>query len=199
MRKWILIPWLILIFSAISFLFWHNEFKYSLPTPVPAKYQPVENGTVINVSNKVHAQNNKPVFFHFFNPDCPCSRFNIGYFKSLVTRYKDRVNFNIVVLSANKNYTAKEIQEKFDIAIPVFFDSSIAVACGVYSTPQAALIDNNGQLYYRGNYNRSRYCTDRNSNFAQMAIDSLLLKIANPFFTLAATKSYGCSLPACTR
>ena len=59
----------------------------------------------------------------------------------------------------NNYYTAKQIQDKFGLDIPVLFDSSLAKACGVYSTPQAVLIDNNQNLYYRGNYNRSRYCT----------------------------------------
>ncbi len=60
---------------------------------------------------------------------------------------------------------------------------------------QAALIDPDGRLYFRGNYNKSRYCTLKNSNFARMAIDSLLAGAPAPGLGELATKSYGCELP----
>lgn len=197
-RKWILTCWLLLIFCGISFLFWQSELKYNLPTPVPANYHPIDPGTPIaikNIFNRVDST--KPVFLHFFNPGCPCSRFNITYFKSLVKQYDSRVNFIIVAMVKNKNYTAENIQDKFGLSVPVLFDSSIAAACGVYSTPQAALIDVDRKLYYRGNYNRTRYCTDKKTNYAQAALDSLLNRRATPVFSEAAIKSYGCQLPVC--
>ena len=200
-RKWILICWLILIFGGISFLFWHNEWKYSLPTPVPQNYHPVEPGTLISIKNVLKpGDTSKPVLLHFFNPDCPCSRFNITHFKSLVKQYDSKINFVIIALLGNgKSYTSKDIQERFDLSVPVLFDSAIAASCGVYSTPQAALIGADHRLYYRGNYNKSRYCTDKKSNYAQMAIDSLLDKNAGPSFGDAAIKSYGCELPVCNK
>ncbi len=197
-RKWILTCWLLLIFGGISFLFWHSELKYSLPTPVPQDYHPVNPGTPIAVKNIFnYGEASKPVFLHFFNPDCPCSRFNITHFKSLVKEYDNKVNFIIVAMVKNKHYTAEDIQDKFGLSVPVLFDSSIAAACGVYSTPQAALIDVDQKLYYRGNYNKTRYCTDKKTNYAQAALDSLLSKRVNPVFGEAAIKSYGCELPVC--
>ncbi len=190
--------WLILLSGALAALFWHSEWKYNLPTPVPANYTAIPSGRIINIGSYLQPANNKPVFLHFFNPDCPCSRFNIKHFKSLVKQYGDQVNFAIVAMT-NKGYTAKDIQDRFDVGIPVVFDSSVAAACGVYSTPQAAIIDPGHRLYYRGNYNRSRYCTDKNSNYAQMALDSLLEHKRTPVFNQFALKSYGCQLPNCTR
>ena len=104
-----------------------------------------------------------------------------------------------MVLTTNKKYTAKGIQEKFDLTIPVLFDTSIATLCGVYSTPQAVLINQDKTLYYRGNYNKSRYCTDKKSNYAQMAIDSLLGQKQNPIFNQNALIAYGCTLPLCKK
>ena len=54
-------------------------------------------------------------------------------------------------------------------------------------------------LYYRGNYNKTRYCTDAESNYAQMAIDSLLKQNNSPSFNALALRAYGCSLPNCTK
>ncbi|HXL55264.1 MAG TPA: thioredoxin fold domain-containing protein [Chitinophagaceae bacterium] len=198
MRKWTVVIWLILIFGGIIALFWRNEWVYSLPTPIPKNYAVVNPGDHIDIAAKLNLNNNKPLFLHFFNPDCPCSRFNIPHFKSLVKQYGNEANFAIVIMS-NKDYTEKEIQKKFDLSIPVLFDTSIAVLCGVYSTPQAVIIDANNKLYYRGNYNRSRYCTDKKSNYAQMALDSLLQNKTSITFNQFALKAYGCQLPKCTK
>lgn len=172
--------------------------KYSLPTPVPASYKAVKNGTFISVSKQTGLLNDKPIFLHFFNPDCPCSRFNITHFRSLVKKYGTQIHFGIVVMEKNRDYSAEEIQDKFDVKVPVFFDESIAKTCGVYSTPQAAIINTDGTLYYKGNYNSSRYCSDVATNYAQFAIDSLL-NHHSAMFSRAALISYGCELPNCTK
>lgn len=194
MRKVFVIFWLACLFMGISSFFWYNEWKYSLPTPVPANYKDVKQGDYVDLAGKVKSENNKPVFIHFFNPDCPCSRFNIPHFKSLVKQYGDKVNFAIVVMTKDNDYTVEKIQDKFDLKVPVLFDKSIATSCGVYSTPQAALLTADNKLYYRGNYNKSRYCTDKKSDYAQMAIDSLLNHTANPAFDHHALTAYGCAL-----
>src|SRR6185436_5605312 len=161
-------------------------------------YHPAQPGDKVALKEKLQSSG-KPLFIHFFNPACPCSRFNIPHVKSLVKKYRNQMTFAIVVMSRDKNYTEMDIQDKFDLTVPVLFDSSIAQVCGVYSTPQAVIIDADGKLYYRGNYNKSRYCTDKNSNYAQMAIDSLLHKTHNPVFSQYALKAYGCQLPVCIK
>jgi len=108
------------------------------------------------------------------------------------------VNFVIVIMS-DKTYTVKAIQDKFNLDIPVLFDPSIAVSCGVYSTPQAVLLDTDHKLYFRGNYNSSRYCTNEKTSFAKIAIAGLLNEHARLVFSQVALKAYGCSLPNCTR
>jgi hypothetical protein len=197
--KWLLAMWLIAILVIIVLLFWQNEWKYSLPTPVPPNYHLVKPGDIITINYQASLKEHKPLFLHFFNPACPCSRFNIPHFKSLVKKYNNSINFAVVIVSNDTTYTVKDIQDKFGLSVPVLFDKSLATSCGVYSTPQAALIDADNKLYYRGNYNRSRYCTDPNSNYAQQAVDSLLAHHFNIAFGEAAIKSYGCQLPGCTK
>ncbi len=199
MRIAIVIAWLALILLSISYLLWHSEWKYSLPTPVPSNYHEVQIGDRINLVSKLFSQIEKPTFIHFFNPDCPCSKFNIPHFKSLVKKYGDKINFEIVVLYTNNKYTVADINDKFNLTIPVSFDSGIATECGVYSTPQAVIIDAHQQLYFRGNYNKSRFCTAKSSNYAQMAIESLLTNNHSSTFNQYALQAYGCQLPTCTR
>jgi hypothetical protein len=198
MRKWIVMIWLMFLLSAVGALFWYNEWVYHLPTPIPQNYKPVSAGRVIELSGPLKAYYNKPIFLHFFNPDCPCSRFNISNFKSLVRQYGGQINFVIIVMN-NKFYTAKAIQDKFDLNVPVLFDASIATSCGVYSTPQAVLLDSQHKLYYRGNYNSSRYCTDEKTSYAKMAIVGLLHDHARLVFSPLALRAYGCQLPNCNR
>jgi len=102
-------------------------------------------------------------------------------------------------MNDDNKYTLEDVQDKFGLDIPIIFDKEIAVSCGVYSTPQAVIIDPDNKLYYRGNYNKSRYCTLKSSNYAQMAIDSFLVNCTKPVFAESATKSYGCQLPNCKK
>jgi hypothetical protein len=197
MKKFIVTIWLVLLLFIAAGLFWYNDWIYQLPTPLPTHYKAVHPGQAIPI-NIVVKDHHKPILLHFFNPECPCSRFNISNFKHLYKRYSHHINFVIIVMS-NKTYTVQEIQDKFNLPIPVSFDSSIAVLCGVYATPQVALLDNQHKLYYRGNYNRSRYCTDEKTNYAKMAISELLTSHASPVYSQLALKAYGCQLPACIR
>ncbi|MEO5683221.1 MAG: hypothetical protein ABIQ88_11310 [Chitinophagaceae bacterium] len=195
-RKAAVAIWLVFIFTGIGCTFWYKEWVYSLPTSLPANYKSVGTGAYIDFRTTIHTDSTKPVFLHFFNPDCPCSKFNMAHFKSIVKLYNDNVNFAIVVLSS-KHYGEKDIQEKFGITLPVFFDSSIAARCGVYSTPQAVIIDTAHQMFYRGNYNRTRYCTDKKTEYAKTALTALLHRNTIQFDQYAL-KAYGCQLPKCT-
>lgn len=197
MKKWLVIFWLMILFSAIGAIFWYTDWIYQLPTPIPKDYHPVGTGKLISIKNFAQNGDKKPVFLHFFNPDCPCSRFNIKQFSALVKQYDKEVDFKVVVLS-KKSFTANEIQQKFDLAIPVSFDESLAKVCGVYSTPQAVLIDQDHRLFYRGNYNASRYCTDEKTNFAKIALEGILKQKTDLNFSALALKAYGCSLPGCS-
>jgi hypothetical protein len=195
LRRWLLMGLLTVIFSVIALLFWYNEWVYSLPTPVPEKFAEVKFGTRINLEEYIATEKDKPVFLHFFNPSCPCSKFNIPHFKSLAKKYGAQATFVIAVMSKDE-YSEEEIRDKFGLTIPVLFDKSLAASCGVYSTPQAVILDKEHTLYFRGNYNKSRYCTDKKTNYAEIAINALVNHGAEPEFGEAALKAYGCQLPA---
>ncbi|TKT87020.1 TlpA family protein disulfide reductase [Dyadobacter frigoris] len=194
-KSWVLV-WLLFLLSGVFALFWYNDWKYQLPTPIPKNFKQVDIGQVIDFKELGSRNSGKPTFLHFFNPECPCSRFNIKQFQALVRQYGQQVNFMVVVMST-KTYTARAIQEKFDLNIPVVFDSKVAGLCGVYSTPQAVLLGVGRQLYYRGNYNRSRYCTDEKTSYAKIALNGLLQHNSGLSFDQFALTSYGCSLPYC--
>jgi hypothetical protein len=196
MKKWIATAWLTLLLGLIFGFFWYNQLRYSLPTPIPANYKNVQNGHKVALARNLHFQNNKPIFLHFFNPDCPCSRFNIDQFKALVKTYHNQVNFALVLMTS-KPFTSKEIQNRFGITVPIVSDSTLATSCGVYSTPQAVVLNTDQELYYRGNYNKSRYCTDKETSYANIALMKILHKKTTLTLDQYALKAYGCTLPNC--
>ena len=97
MKKSLVLIWLLLLFSGITAFFWYNDWKFRQPTPVPSGYYAVALGasvqlpaaadTLLAASQGAH----KPLFLHFFNPDCPCSRFNMPQFRALVQQYGDKL------------------------------------------------------------------------------------------------------------
>lgn len=199
-KKGIVVTWLLVLVVVVGSLFWYNEWIYSLPTPVPASYKLVSANEHISVVEKLNADPGKPVFLHFFNPDCPCSRFNLPHFRDLVKKYGDEVTFVAVpMIMLGQEYTDDEIREKIGLDIPVWREPGVAEAVGVYSTPQAVVINNKHDLYYRGNYNKSRYCTDKRSNYAEMAVASLLNNSPTPDFGPTALRAYGCTIEGCIK
>jgi hypothetical protein len=195
MKKIALIAFLTGISLAIVGIFWYQEMQYLMPTPVPTGYKVVKPQELIQYDSiLLPQQHEKPKLLHFFNPDCPCSRFNIKHFHSLNEHYSNKLDFYVVVEDEKQIESAKELINS-QVTIVFDKDRKLAEACGVYSTPQAAIIQVSNQLYFRGNYNRSRYCTNKDSNFVQMALDSLVAKKGPPAFIELATNSYGCSIP----
>lgn len=188
--------WLIAVFCFVCSVFWRTEVVYAMPTPIPEQHKEIAVGSRIELPDPSISVSGKPKLLHFFNPDCPCSRFNIKHFKSLVAKYGDQMDFAIVVETNDITLTEEDIRNRFEIDLPIYFDQEIAKACGVISTPQAVILDKNARLFYRGNYNKSRYCTDAKSDYARMAIDSLLAETPKARFDANALVAYGCSLPS---
>ena len=91
-----------------------------------------------------------------------------------------------------------EISNKFFNKINIKIDTSgnIAEEFGVYSSPQVVLVDDQGYIFYKGNYNSARYCTNKQTAYASISIEKLLNDRGVPDFTSQATTPYGCVLPS---
>lgn len=192
MRLALSILFLTACFSGIAAIFWQQEYQYSLPTPVPANYKAVPVGQAVS-TRAFSDLPEGPLFLHFYNPDCPCSRFNAKHLKSLIRQYRDSVQLFIIVPTHEaKRKAASEFGDEQHYLVDD--NLQLAHAYGVYATPQAVLVDREGKLFYRGNYNKSRYCTTKASNYAELALVALLNNQNPPVFDFFATEAYGCSL-----
>ncbi len=183
--------------SAIGYIFWIQEWQYTRPTPKPANIKVVNQGDKISLP--LIKQSDKPLFLHFYNYDCPCSRFNIKEFESMVKRFSGEVTFYAILQTDDNDLSVSQFKKKYDLGIQIIEDKEglIAAELGVYSTPQAVIIKNN-QLYFKGNYNKARFCTTKNTKFAELALRALLKGEKAPVFPEIALISYGCELPSNT-
>ncbi len=184
------------VLISIGCIFWHQEYQYALPTPKPNELIQLNAGDSIDkTSLPFEIAGN--TFIHFYNYDCPCSRFNIKEFQSLVHRFSDRIKFIAVISTPSDDESEIEaFRKKYDLGITTIIDHDgiIAGSLGVYSTPQAVLLTKN-QLFYKGNYNKARFCLTKNTKFAEMAVKALINNEKLPIFPEVATLAYGCELP----
>lgn len=193
LRKLLATAFVLMVLCTIVGLFWWTEIQYLLPTPKPEGYEEVYVDDRVYVGDSVKGTLDKPIFYHFFTTNCPCSRFNLDHFNSLKRHFSDRVDFVVVIpegddISRARPYFEGETKIIRDV------NQQFAIASGVYSTPQAVIIDTDRTLYFRGNYNKARYCTDPLSNFAQMALDSLHSQAPPPEFGPHSSIAYGCGI-----
>ena len=195
-RKLIVFFTLVVTFGGVLALFYIQEVRYWLPTPVPDNYKVVQTGAIVDIPT---IQTGRKKFIHFYNPNCPCSKFNFSTYKSLIRDYHRDFDCYAVIQNTTKGMAETDLSYLKKLGVKVIADQNkaIAVACGVYSTPQVVLLDEQNHLYYRGNYNKTRYCTNPATNYAQTAIDSLLRETYY-LFPVSATVSYGCDLERST-
>lgn len=188
------ISFAVLALGGIAWVFWDQDVRYSLPTPTPAHLQQPPRGTAVTLPASFALppeHEGRPLLLHFYNPDCPCSRFNREHVAALHLRHGEQVAF-VAVLECDTAHR----DEDSGLDLPHFVDTNgtLAASLGVYATPQAVLLDAERRIVFRGNYNTSRYCSDPGTEFVRLAIDALLAgRSYDP--PAAASVSYGCELP----
>ena len=181
---------LVALLGIIIAVFWNQQIQYLKPTVKPKSHNTITPGTQISLS--FLKEGTEPIFLHFYNPDCPCSRFNQDHFRQLVRRYQGKVKFYTIVPDSAEEPLSQELN------VPIISDSdgAIADACGIYATPQAVVLTAKGILYYQGNYNKARYCTTRSTRFAELALQSAIIDQPLPLAVQRAGLPYGCNLPS---
>lgn len=183
-------------FVSISWIFWEVDIQYRKPTPVPNDFQPVGQVHFSNLDIQLEDSDKNYTLIHFYNPDCPCSKFNLKHIKELQFKYGSKLNI-VAVVPPWGDLKKAENQCKFMNQVLLDDDYQLAQTCGVYSTPQAVLFNPLGQMVYKGNYNLNRYCTNKETQFVRLALEQSLAD--EPSLTLAQQNlpAYGCSIFNC--
>jgi hypothetical protein len=187
----------------VGVIFWYQDMRYSLPTPKPASLVPVAQGEAVSLPEGrwVRAADGRPLLLHFFNPHCPCSRFNADHVRELRERFGDRVRFIAVLqVEGGQSAAGADVDRLLGPGLETVIDrgGKIAAACGVYSTPQAVFLaaDEQHTLLFRGNYNSSRYCADPQTEYVRLALEAWAHGEPPLPEPPGALVSYGCELPA---
>lgn len=180
---------IVLMLGTVVWIFWSEDAKYALPTEKPINYKNVPLESFITTEGI--SRGDQPRYFHFFQPSCPCSRFNLKHYESLYKKYNKDYEFYFVIPPKSD---MEWVNDLVDVEVQIIIDKEkkLANACGVYSTPQAAIINQDGKLYYRGNYNKGRYCTSKSTNFAEIALEALKQGRQLPELDHFAFTAYGC-------
>lgn len=187
--------------GVVAASFWLEDLRFSLPTPRPVNLVEPPMGDRVELREPLATalgdRDAAPCVLHFFNPSCPCSRFNLDHLRRLVRTYGGRVRF-VAILEGDDAAAVTAEFRKLKVGIDALpdVDGRIAASLGVYATPQAVVLDAADRVYYRGNYNASRYCVDRETEFVRIAIESCLAGNAPPRWPSIATTAQGCELPA---
>lgn len=187
-------------FGGICAIFWWEEMRFLLPTPKPKNFLDKKLGAKVNFkalfTPKYHTNTHKKAtLLHFFSAKCPCSRFNATHIKELLEKFDKNIHF-VAIIEAQHEKEAQQALNHCGLDMDFVVDTlgKIADSCGVYSTPQAVILDKNNQLYFKGNYNISRYCADESTQFVRLALQTLLQQKTIPSFPINAFQAYGCEL-----
>jgi len=191
------------LLTLVGYTLWEQDWKWGLPTPRPAQLRQPPVGAPLDLPAQVTAQwttaTGRPLLLHFFNPDCPCSRFNQDHVRDLIRTHRGRLTIVAVIEPEGGPVQARAVANaERELGVPVLLDAdgSLAKMVGVYSSPQAVVVTAAGALYYRGNYNLARYCTDTQTEFARLALEHVLAGAPKYDAPVQARIAYGCPLPS---
>ena len=187
------------LLTVVCYAFWFADWQYSLPTPKPEGLVQAPLGSRPELPAAIAAfrREHRPLLINFANAQCPCTEFNLDHLRKLQRMFGDRADFVLVLETSADTAGARAEFASMHLNMPVVYDheDQASAALGVYGTPQAAILDADQRLYFRGNYNQSRYCTEESSEYVRIAMTSLLAGRALPGLSPLASITYGCPLP----
>ncbi|HEU0122443.1 MAG TPA: hypothetical protein VFQ91_18070 [Bryobacteraceae bacterium] len=120
----------------------------------------------------------------------------MDHVRELQLRYGRGIRFVAVLQGSGGAERLRTAFAKLGLQMEAIVDEGggVGKAAGVYTTPQAVLVDDHGRLYFRGNYNRSRYCAEPATEYVRLAIEKYLAGKPPQEPPPGAEEAYGCPL-----
>jgi len=179
----LVVSWLI----ATVFAFWWFQFKNINDFDVDA----VANQTVFFESGKLGSRLENLIeaeikegkksdlisVIHFWNPDCPCSRFNEVHVKKIMSDYTAKNVVFTIVVSGKSAEQRKErallARQVFNLAAVKDIRSDWPLKKGPPSSPAVAIMNKQGKLVYFGPYSLGARCSPDKGQFVEKVLDRL--------------------------
>jgi hypothetical protein len=186
--------------TAVAVCFWHQDWRYARIQASPPGWTGPDAGERVGLAPGLAPVaagllGGRPLLLHFYNPACPCSRFNLPKLRELVRRHGQHFDLVLLVESA-EDRPLRRAPTGFPAEPTTLVDPQgrIAAHYGVHTTPQAVLLDGEGRLVYRGNYASGRACVDPSREYVRLALEALVADTPRAPVP-AAPPAYGCPLP----
>ncbi len=128
--------------------------------------------------------------FHFWNPDCPCSRFNTAHVRAITRQYSTKGVRFIVIPHPGVNTNFNDLKEQAESNFGTTIHLIRAGEVHLPSSPAAAVIGNDGQLAYFGPYSIGASCSATSGTFVEKTLDSILAGEHMRNINTAATGCY---------
>ncbi len=186
--------------------FWRMEWRYLQPAQRPAgaakidpSQEPYAPVMEFHTDRGVRSLKGRLTLLNFWSPDCACSRFMERHVRGLVRTYTPKgVQIITVIVGEREDEDPNALLERWHrrrIDTPAVADVGGALSrqFGVWAGPSAVIVNPEGRIVYVGAYNIGRYCDNRETAFAQQAIEALLEGRRPP---RASTPFYGCQVPS---
>jgi len=139
------VGWVALALAAAAGLFWHQDLRYSLATPIPDGLVVPSSGSRLARPTVAAGTGEHPLLVHFFNPSCPCSRFAAEQLATLEKRFRGRLDVLLVPLGDGAGSAGRALAH-----LPRTTAGALELAhrYGAYSTPTAVLLGADGTLLF---------------------------------------------------
>jgi hypothetical protein len=199
-RVWMLAVPLVVLWSAgTAYAFWYFELADLRPFAVDDSGSPVAfDAAPLRSEVQRMARSGAPAtLVHFWDPACPCSRFNVPHVRELVAAYRDQGVRFVAVVSPGAAADKKELAARAAALFGAEFE--IAVADGslanIPASPAAMVVDGHGRLAYLGPYGLGAACGAGSERFVERAMELALAGTPPGPASLSAVGCY-CRWPA---
>lgn len=178
---------------ATGYAFWHFQFSQLRPFTPPQNDRAFFDGEVISkrIESLPIAPAGAATLIHFWDPACPCSRFNDDHLRALVEQYAPNgIEVLVVPAPGAPIPSTGTLQARYGTAVRLAAPELRALRPP--SSPAVAVVDNKEQLAYFGPYSTDGLCSADGGGFVEAVLDNLLAgRQSRQFNTLA----FGCYCP----
>lgn len=134
----------------------------------------------------------RTTLLHFWDPDCPCSRFNQVHVRELIEQNRDQDLRIVIVVHTRNRANAERVRRQargtFGDDVTVWIDTG-ELSASIPSSPAAAIVSASAELAYFGPYSLGAVCLQGQGDF----VESVLARLEqgqNPRFL--NTMAVGC-------